>query len=417
MHPYPSEDAALAAVMAQTVDAAWIFADTVSAGPACTRTRAVHGAAVWACGRRALSRARPAQQPSLDPRRVAQAGDRNDCSAGSTDPYNCNLWRAGARPRPRPRVSAGWVARCSGRVVRGRELTAAARCCCRRPRRKVCVHPHRGHRHRVQWCRARAILLPRAAAAPRGGALSARHGGNTESGRWWRKAYRCARRRNHAGGGEEGRRHRAAHQHVLRALPAHQGCPPRRAPALRAPARRAPPRLTRARAAQSYWEICKKYNLLDECYPNAFFDGALAPPSSCSFPSSLRAAAPSPAPPTHPATPAAPDAARRGSAQRDGGLHRHQSSHQRVFGRVLQVPRVSAAARAPAARGRRCKQQPGSPPSFIEFSQRVFKTNSPLPRISRSVREHERAELPRERAHLGARVHVAQPPHCARQPH
>jgi len=117
MHPYPSEDAALAAVMAQTVDAAWIFADTVSAGPACTRTRAAHGAAVGACGRRAMSRARPAQQPTPDPRRVAQAGDRNGCPAGSTDPYNCDLWRAGARPRPR--VSFGWAARCSGLCVGG----------------------------------------------------------------------------------------------------------------------------------------------------------------------------------------------------------------------------------------------------------------------------------------------------------
>jgi hypothetical protein len=54
--------------------------------------------------------------------------------------------------------------------------------------------------------------------------------------------------------------------------------PPRRAPALRAPARRAPRRLRRARAAQTYWEVCTKYNMLDECYPNAFFDGALAPP-------------------------------------------------------------------------------------------------------------------------------------------
>jgi len=55
MHAYSSEDAALSAVMAQTVDAAWIFADT--------------------------------------------AGDRNGCPAGSTDPYNCDLWRAGLGER------------------------------------------------------------------------------------------------------------------------------------------------------------------------------------------------------------------------------------------------------------------------------------------------------------------------------
>ena len=277
MHAYSSEDAALSAVMAQTVDAAWIFADTVSAGPACTRTRAAHGAAVGACGRRAMSRARPAQQPTPDPRRVAQAGDRNGCPAGSTDPYNCDLWRAGARPRPR--VSFGWAARCSGLCVGGSSPP---------PARAVAGL---GERFAYIHTGVTDIAYNGAAPAPpRSREQPPRRGAGRS-----RRATEGARRVEDGGGkliavpaagttlavAKKGAGIAPLINMCLERFQLTKVAPPRRAPALRAPARRAPRRLRRARAAQTYWEVCTKYNMLDECYPNAFFDGALAPPSSC----------------------------------------------------------------------------------------------------------------------------------------